>query len=523
MTTRGVIAAGHPETVSAAEEILKEGGNAFDAVLAAAFAAFVVEPVLSSLGGGGFLMASPIGSNNKTPILYDFFTQTPKQKNQDGKMDFHPVIADFGEATQEFHIGLASVATPGMVKGIFKIHRDLCSMPMKRIIEPALASARKGFTVNRLQAYLFQVVGPIYMSSIESRSIFASLKNPEVIMGEGETMTNPDFANTLELLARDGEDFFYQGEFASTVANICSEGGGFLDKVDFESYCVKKRLPLVINYRDARLFTNPVPSTGGILIAFALDLLKSVKFDSLAFGSLDYMNILISVMDLTNQARVESGLSSGYGGNVASERLLNPKFLSLYKKNILGRSRSHKGTTHISIIDSESNAASLTMSNGEGSGIIVPGTGVMLNNMLGEEDINPNGFHNWQQDTRLCSMMSPSLLKESNGSIIALGSGGSNRIRTAILQVLVNILDFSMPLEKAVEAPRLHYEDAFLNLENGFSSSDLAGLLPQYLDKKLWDDCNLFFGGVHVARYDSEAKVFRGSGDPRRGGIFKII
>jgi gamma-glutamyltranspeptidase/glutathione hydrolase len=479
--------------------------------------------VLSSLGGGGFLMASPVGLKSKTPILYDFFTQTPKQKNHNRILDFHPIIADFGEATQEFHIGLASVATPGMVKGIFKVHRDLCSMPMKRIIEPALATARKGFTVNRLQAYLFQVVGPIYMNSIDSRSIFSSHENPEVIMGEGEIMTNPEFANTLEFLAKDGEDFFYRGEFASAVADICSEGGGFLNRDDFESYRVRKRLPLVIDYRDARLFTNPVPSTGGILIAFALDLLKSVKLDKLEFGSLDYMKTLISVMDLTNQARVESGLSLGDGGNVAAETLLNPKFLSVYKKNIMGRSRSHRGTTHISIIDSDCNAASLTMSNGEGAGIIVPGTGVMLNNMLGEEDINPNGFHHWQQDTRLCSMMSPSLLKESNGSLTALGSGGSNRIRTAILQVLVNLLDFSMSVEKAVEAPRLHYEDDFLNLENGFPSINVAGLSTQYFDKKVWDDRNLFFGGVHVARYDFECHVFKGSGDPRRGGASKIV
>ncbi|MBC8339909.1 MAG: gamma-glutamyltransferase [Alphaproteobacteria bacterium] len=536
MTGKGCIAAGHPETVRAAAIILEEGGNAFDAVLAATYAACVVEPVLSSLGGGGFLMASPgdgapdSGEAPRAPVLYDFFTQTPKRRPGDlgeGQgLDFHPITADFGAVTQDFHIGMAAIATPGVLKGLFQVHRDLCTMPMTRIVEPAMELASKGFTVNRLQAYLFQVVGPIYMHSEDSRAIFASGDSPAELMGEGETMTNRDFADTLEALAREGEDLFYRGEIAAAVSADCRSGGGLLDRDDFEFYRAEKRQPFVTEYRGARLYTNPPPSTGGILIAFALELLKDMDVGALGTGSADHLGTLVKVMGLTNRARVESGLRESVSEDVI-ETLLNPDFLAAYKAKVLNRPKAERGTTHISIIDADRNAASLTMSNGEGVGYIAPGTGIMLNNMLGEEDINPMGFHQWPVDTRLSSMMAPSLVFEPGGNLTALGSGGSNRIRTAILQVLVNLLDFSMSAEAAVEAPRLHYEGESLNLESGFTESAIEQLFRDYPENKLWDDRNLFFGGVHAVRFDSPrgrfAGVFSGGGDPRRGGAVLTV
>ncbi len=520
MTTQGVIAAGHSETVKAAAAVLDEGGNAFDAVLAAIFASCVVEPVLSSLGGGGFLLARPTEKGSPDPVVYDFFTQTPKHHAADP--DFFPIVADFGTVTQEFHIGMASMATPGTARGLFRVHKELCTLPMKRLIEPAVALARKGFTVNRLQAYLFQVVGPIYLSSPASRAIFASAEEPEDLKREGETMTNPDFADTLEALAREGEALFYRGDIAASIADDCKAGGGALARSDFEGYRVEKRRPLTVGYRGARLYTNPPPSTGGILVAFALELLKKTDVKALGFGSLGLLQRLARVMELTNKARVESGLSELDEG--AADTLFDPGFLAAYRAEILGRPRAERGTTHVSVIDAAGNAASLTLSNGEGAGYIVPGTGMMMNNMLGEEDINPLGFHQWPTDTRICSMMAPSLvIGEDSDSVAALGSGGSNRLRTAILQVLVNLLDFGLPVKDAVDAPRLHFEGGLLNIESGFDGGAEAGLQAGFPETKMWDERNLFFGGVHVARFDAPTGEFTGAGDPRRGGAAAVV
>jgi len=518
----GVIAAGHPETVRAAAIILEEGGNAFDAVLAAVYASCVAEPVLASLGGGGFLLARPTEEDKGNPLLYDFFTQTPKNKISAGELDFHPIIADFGPATQEFHIGMGSIATPGMVKGLFQIHRDLCTMPMARITEPAVSLARDGFLVNRLQAYMFQIVGPIFMATPASRKIFASRQEPDDPMGEGETMSNPDFAAVLEALADEGEALFYEGDIARAISDDCRNHGGQLTRQDFQGYRIKKRKPLTVDYRGARLYTNPPPSSGGILIGFALELMKEVDLKPFGFGSADHLQHLAKIMGLTNKARVESGFYDA-PDEKAARNLLDANFIAAYKAEVLGRPECLKGTTHISVIDAAGNAAAMTLSNGEGAGYIAPGTGIMLNNMLGEEDINTQGFHQWPADTRPCSMMAPSVVIDGAGRMVALGSGGSNRIRTAILQVLVNLLDYSMSVEEAVAAPRMHFENGLLNIERGFDEGTVGAFGAAFQEIKQWDEKNLFFGGVHAVSFNAQTSEFTGAGDPRRGGDAVVV
>jgi gamma-glutamyltranspeptidase / glutathione hydrolase len=163
----------------------------------------------------------------------------------------------------------------------------------------------------------------------------------------------------------------------------------------------------------------------------------------------------------------------------------------------------------------------LSASNGEGSGLVVPGTGIMLNNMLGEEDLNPGGFNNWACNRRMTSMMAPSILLMPGNRSVALGSGGSNRLRTAILQVILNLTDCSMTPDEAVNNPRIHYENGKLSIEDGFSAGELEGLIRDYPDHKIWNGKNLFFGGVHVAGRSGEN--FYGAGDPRRGGVSVIL
>ena len=158
---KGAIACGHPQTAAAAAEILRDGGTAFDAVLAGFCAATVAEPVFCSLGGGGFLLAGPAGG---TPLLYDFFVQTPRRRRNPQEIDFFPVNADFGTAKQEFHIGLGAMATPGAIKGLFEAHRDLGRLPIKRIVEPAVRIARDGFELRDIDAFVLGVVGAILQS-----------------------------------------------------------------------------------------------------------------------------------------------------------------------------------------------------------------------------------------------------------------------------------------------------------------------------------------------------------------------
>jgi gamma-glutamyltranspeptidase/glutathione hydrolase len=514
MKVKGAVAAGHPETARAAALILDEGGNAFDAVVAGLWTACVAEPIFASLGGGGFLLARP---SRERPVVYDFFVHTPKVRKAAAESDFFPILADFGAAQQEFHIGMGSIATPGAVKGLFQAHGDLGTMPMARVMEPAMALAKSGLRLNPLQAYLFRVIGPILESSEASRAVFMSRENREELLGAGEMFSIPSFADTLDGLAREGEGLFYRGEIARTIVEDCRKGGGTLEAEDLEGYRVVRRQPLELELGDGSLFINPPPSTGGILIAFALEILKESNLGTARFGSAAHLQILAQAMALTNKARVESRLHEL--AEAAAETLLHPGFLETYRRRILGRPAGVRGTTHIGVIDADGNAASLSISNGEGSGYMVPGTGIMMNNMLGEEDIIPHGFHAWPTDTRIGSMMAPALMAAQGGAATVLGSGGSNRIRTALLQVMVNLRNFGMSVEDAVSSSRIHYEDGLLDVEAGFDGAEISVLAEAFPKMKIWDDKNLYFGGVHTVRSDSRTGPFDGAGDLRRGGV----
>ncbi len=511
----GAVAAGHPRTAEAAAEMLRNGGNAFDAVLAGLCAACVAEPVLCSLGGGGFLLGWQ--ADRGQAAVTDFFAHTPRRKRPPDELDFFPIVADFGTAQQEFHIGLGAIATPGVVRGLFDIHRRLGRLPMTEIVAPAVDFARGGVTLDRLQAYIFRIVAPIYTATPEAQAIYGAGRPRGELLGEGDTLRQPALADTLEALAREGDALFYEGEIARAIAGQCAAGGGHLTRDDLRHYRAVQRPPLGVAYRDAQFHTNPPPASGGILIAFALDLLRAVHLREWPPGSHGRLQLLAEVMAETNRARVEAHAAGG----LDESGLLSPRLLARYRAEIRGRAAGLRGTTHISVADRAGNLAALTVSNGEGCGRMVPGTGIMLNNMLGEEDLNPGGFHRWKPDERLTSMMAPSLLSWPDGRRVALGSGGSNRIRSAILQVVSHLVDDRLPLPEAVAAPRIHFERGRLSVEGGFAPAVIEALQAAYPQHQLWPERNLFFGGVHAVQYEDGR--FHGAGDPRRGGVFLTV
>lgn len=514
MGVKGVVAAGHELTALAAAEILREGGNAFDAALAATCAACVAEPVLASLGGGGFLLARTADGDCN---VYDFFVHTPRKRRPVDELDFRPVEVDFGSAQQHFRCGLGSIATPGVVKGLFEIHRDLGSMPMPEIVQPAVGFARQGVTINPFQAYVFSLLHHTYTSSPEVLAVFQSPGDAGCLVGTGELLRLPAMADTLEALAREGDALFYLGEIASSIAARSEAGGGCIGRDDLAGYRVRRRRPLLVDYRGARVLTNPPPACGGALIAFGLKLLAEVSQPRTVAGSTERLHLLADVMVSTNKARVDI-----MAARASDEGLeLDAALLRRYRDEVLGRRQSLRGTTHLNVIDAAGNVASLTLSNGEGSGFVVPGTGIMLNNMLGEEDLMPEGFHNWPTDQRLTSMMSPTVVELGDGGVIATGSGGSKRIRTSILQVLVNLLDHGMDVERAVASPRLFIEEGTLCVEGGFDPAALAPLLREYPQHRVWGGLNLFFGGAHTIQRRGGA--FSGAGDERRSGVYSVV
>jgi len=518
----GAIAAGHPQTAEAGLEILRSGGNVFDAVVAAVLASTVAEPCLTSLAGGGFLLAHTSDNRN---ILFDFFSQTPRHKRPAEHINFYPVEVNFGTATQEFHIGLGSMAVPGTIGGLFQVHQRLGRLPFRVVAEPAIHYARNGVEVLDFQAYCFQILNPIWLAAAEMQPVCAP---NGTLLQAGDSMVIPALADTLSYLAEEGVRAFYEGDIAQQLVKDCRDQGGYLTLEDLKHYQVIERQPLTTTYRGNTLLTNPPPSSGGTLIAFALKLLETIDFTLVEFGSPAHLRTLAQVMRLTNQARKDGYDANLYAPEIEQQFLAAQSLASYIQQlstatNLSATANKWGSTTHISAIDGEGNAASVTTSNGEGSSYVIPGTGVMVNNMLGEADLHPQGFHTWRENVRISSMMAPTILLHHHQPAIVLGSGGSNRIRTAILQVISNLVDFQMPVEQAVNCPRVHWENSVFSLEPGFDPERLdRTAFPFNETVTLWDAQNMFFGGVHTVFADAQGTI-TGAGDRRRSGTVRQV
>ena len=491
---KNAVACGHPRVSEAAVETLKAGGNAFDAVIAAGFASAVAEPALTSLGGGGFLLARTAAGQ---AILFDFFVDTPGRDSVAHEPHFLPVPVHFPGCTQIFNVGLGSAAVPGTLRGYLHAHQRLGRVPLAQVIAPAVELARQGLIVNTAQAYFFHLLEPIMTLTEAGQALYAPAS---AYLKEGDHFSNPNLADFLETLPQDGDRAFYEGELARRIAQDMHSGQGLLTQADLAAYHVIERRPLAVDYRGYRLLTNPPPSFGGALVALSLQLLEARETGNLKFGSAEHLALLVAAMEEVDKRR-----DAGY---------LDP---ALFASEDLAASLEHVrlasgGTTHVSVCDAQGNVASMTTSNGEGSGYIVPGTGVMLNNMMGEDDLHPEGFHSAEPGLRVASMMSPSVLLQDEQVQLVVGSGGSKRIRTALLQVVSDVVDFGMTVEQAIAAPRLHWDGECVQLEPGFSDSVLEALKQRW-PINLWPVQDVYFGGVHAVSPCGE-----GTGDRRRGG-----
>ena len=506
----GAVATGHPLTTQAASDILSMGGNAFDAGVAAGFASVVTEPALSSLGGGGFFLAHEAKKGKDT--LFDFFVNTPGLGGDKRvKPEMTPVPIEFPGCTQVFHTGFASAAVPGMLKGMLSVHKKLCTLPLKTILKPALNYLDEGVTLNDRQDIFLGLLKPIMTSSAYGRDIF-------MVDGRyakmNDRLYNPLLKDFLHKLCVSSSDI-YAGETGEALAREMQERSGLITMEDLQAYEVIERQPLRISYRDREVLTNPPPSMGGIKLALTLHLLEQTEPAAISRDSAEFYFILAEVMrEMYHFMPLENGEFIPYP---FPDSLLE-NVIASFKTSISEKTfTATQGTTQISIIDEEGNAVSMTISNGSGSGCFIPGTGIMLNNMMGEDDLHPDGFFMSPPGQRVSSMMLPTMILKDGNVDCVMGSGGSKRIRTAILQTILNIVDMKYSLEKAVESPRVHFEDNTVHVEPDVPENILALLRKQYTVNQ-WREKNMYFGGVHCVN-----SKMQGWGDSRRGGSFMAV
>ena len=493
-----MVAAGHRESARAGAEILAGGGNAVDAVCAAACAAAIAETPLTGPGAGGFLLArTPDGE----ATLLDFFVAVPGLGPDGRRLDpanLESFAVPFGGAEQVFHIGSPSVAVPGMIPGIVTAVERLGSLSLADIVAPAMRLAVDGVVVTPEVAYLFEILASMLTHTPEASVIFAPHGR---LLRVGERFAIPELADTFAEIAHAGAATSSDGRLAHALLTHLERTGGLVTADDLKAYSVIERTPLQVAHGDVTLLTNPPPSSGGVLIAAALAAIDGTAVSD----DVEFYRQVARAAVAANALR-DDGFASGLHDPGFAGRLLTRAIPS----------RKPTGTTHASAVDAHGGMAGLSSSCGSGGGVVVPGTGILLNNMAGEEDLNPGGFGRLAPGMRMSSMMAPTLIVRGGEPVVALGSAGSNRLRSAILQTVVGVVDARMDLASAVDRPRVHAEGGRLQVEGGVSDEVVAALAADGHVVQRWGDRNLFFGGVSIAGFGPAGLT--GAGDPRRGG-----
>ena len=500
MKKYGNISTGSIESSLAAEELLKFGGNAFDAAIGAVFVSMSSEFALTGAFGGGVLMGI---ENNNSPFIYDFFVDCPSKNNIN--KEFVNVDVDFGETKQSFYVGRGSIATPGNIAGLIDIHKKHGQLPLSDILKPAIDYAKNGVTMSSYQSYILKLIEPIITYDPSCKELF--YKNNQLIQ-KGDVFSNHAFVDFLNILIHHGYKYFYKGPGLELIFKYLNDKSN-LTRNDFINYSVYKRKPIELEFNNHTIYSNPAPSYGGTLITFLLKLIKDIKIKNYDLDN------LIHAMNLSSIVRNEVCINPNDENDIS--QALNKKIFSKYQKifnnqseiNFSNPLNGFGSTTHLSILDTNGNAVSITTTNGEGCGSIIPEYGIMMNNMLGEDDLNPFGFHQWDKKRRLPTMMSPTIITKNSKPQYILGSGGSNRIRSANIQVILNLLRNNMALHQAIDSPRIHLEGKTLFYEPGIK---ISKNISEDVILNAFNEKNLFFGGVNAVSRDDAI------GDHRRGG-----
>jgi gamma-glutamyltranspeptidase/glutathione hydrolase len=483
---QAAVAAGSAGAVEAASQILRAGGNAVDAAIGAAFAATVCEPGLASLAGGGFLTVRAADGHE---VVHDFFVNAPGLGRSGASApSLDTVTIRFGGADQVFHAGLGSLATPGTLDGLLHAHDRHGRLGIADIVDPARRLAAEGWTVDATQHSVGVLLAEIFRLSDECWSLYSIDDEAPPV---GSVLTNPQLAATLEAIAAGTVRSFADVDGVRELLDAVAAAGGALTSDDLAAYAPVERAPLRASHRGAVLSTNPAPSFGGPILAEATRLLGEQ-------GPV--------AADAAGATRLIEALRG------ATER----------EKELRRRVPvAVKGTTHVSVVDGDGALASLTQSNGSSSGIMVPGSGVQMNNVMGEEDLHPAGLYTAVTGSRIGSMMAPSLLDLPDGRVVALGSGGSERIRSAMLSVLVGLVDRGEHADGAVEAPRIHWDGSGVQAEPPIDD-DVVDALARLGPVTSWTGRHLYFGGAHVVVRYPDGRV-EAHGDSRRGGASAVI
>lgn len=508
---RVAVAAPNDLACAAAVQVAADGGNAVDAALAAVMVTTVSEPGLVSMGGAAYVTVQ--AADGSAPVTIDGGVEMPgrglpPERFGGGLREVRTAYAGGVVMT----VGHGSVATPGCLRALDLAHATGGSIPWREVVAPAIAVARGGFPHGQAShTYLEFVHEDVFGWQPDSHAALHTADGR--LIGPGETVRVPHLADSLELLAEQGADAFYTGDLAQLVVREVQQGGGILTAADLAAYEAVVRPALRARVQDWSLATNPAPAVGGVVVAAVLTLLAG-RLSGEGTWSPEDLRRLVAVQHAVLRHRADV-LDVAADRQAAAEALMD----TVRRDNLsLATSPS---TAHVSVVGDDGSACAITVSAGYSSGVLVPGTGIWLNNCLGEQELTPRGAHGEPTGARLLTAMAPTTGRRDDGAVLAIGSPGSDRIPTSIASVLALHVEAGLPLEQAVRHPRVHVRLGTPVGDRADHEEDLVLPPDLGLPTLAMPRYSMYFGGVGVALATPDGRL-DAAGDPRRTGAVAL-
>lgn len=526
----GAVAAPDEYAAKVAAEILKKGGNAVDAAVATAFTLAVTYPEAGNIGGGGFMTLYVDGK----PYFLDYREVAPKAATRDMYLD------EKGEVVENLSlVGPRAAGVPGTVMGLWEAHHKFGKLPWSELLTPAIGYAKDGFTIAAKQYQYRDDVQSLFKGATNFNDYFGSMK-------VGQRFKQPELAQTLERIADKGVSEFYQGKTADLLVAQMQADKGLITKQDLADYTAVWRNPIAIAWRGNTVYTAPPPSSGGVALAQLLGIKedRAADFKGVAHNSARYIHLLAEIEKRVFADRADYLGDPGFT-KVPVDKLIDKAYLASRAAQVNPTAisategvrpglESHQ-TTHFSIVDKDGNAVSntYTLNLDYGNGVVVKGAGFLLNNEMDDFSAKPgmaNAFgvvggnaNAIAPGKRMLSSMSPTLVTRDGKVTLVLGTPGGSRIFTSIFQVMNNLYDYDMPLEKAVGAQRVHHQLLPKDTIYFDSYAPLTGQVADELKAMgyVLEDQGWEMGDVQAIRVTGE--TLETASDPRGRGVGMVV
>jgi len=486
-------------------EICRAGGNAVDVAIGTCLVSATTEPGICSLGANGFVTIWPEGGNH---VTIDGYAAMPGMglPSEEFGLNAWPVNLEYGGGLKTI-VGWGSIAVPGCIAALGLASERYGKLPWREVVMPAARIAKEGFPLpSHCRFYLEFAIDSVYGWDPNSRGILSDETGN--LVDSYEIVRIPGLDDTLQRIAEKGPDEFYSGDIGKQIADYVSDNGGALNRKDMACYRAVESTSLDVLLDSWHVATSPAPALGGATLGAMLMLVRDIGKDGWTADAVrQLVDAQLAVTDFRHR-KLDHSTS------------MDEDIRQMLECVHTGQPLSSQDTVHTSAVDNSGCGCAITLSAGYGSGAIPPGTGCWLNNSLGELELSPDGLKVAPSGTRLTSNMAPTVARKPDGTVLAAGSPGADRITTAMLQALVNFVHFGMPLEDAIAHPRVHVETT----PDGYRVACEPGMPMDKvnLPTRPFDDLSMFFGGVSAAEW-SPTRGFEVASDPRRKGGTAIV